>query len=50
MGGTIQENTGIAWVQKEYMDILFNTTQIELMKGKKKVSIQRKWTRKKYGC
>jgi glycolate oxidase len=37
MGGTISGEHGIGLVQKEYMDILFNTTQIELMKGIKKV-------------
>ncbi len=37
LGGTISGEHGIGLVQKDYMDIVFNTTQIELMKGIKKV-------------
>lgn len=37
LGGTISGEHGIGLVQKDYMDIMFNTTQIELMKGIKKV-------------
>jgi glycolate oxidase len=33
LGGTISGEHGIGLVQKEYMDIMFNKTQIDLMKG-----------------
>lgn len=33
LGGTISGEHGIGWVQKPYMDIVFNKTQLELMKG-----------------
>ena len=37
LGGTISGEHGIGWVQKEYMDVVFNTTQIALMQGIKDV-------------
>jgi len=37
LGGTISGEHGIGWVQKEYMDIPFNPTQINLQKGIKKL-------------
>lgn len=36
LGGTISGEHGIGWVQKEYMDIPFSDTEIELMKSIKK--------------
>lgn len=37
LGGTISGEHGIGWVQKAYMDIPFNQTQIDLQKGIKKL-------------
>jgi glycolate oxidase len=37
LGGTISGEHGIGYVQKRYLDIAFSKTQIELMKGIKKV-------------
>ena len=37
LGGTISGEHGIGWVQKNYMDIAFNETQIHLQKGIKKL-------------
>ena len=37
LGGTISGEHGIGYVQKNYLDIAFNKTQIELMQGIKKV-------------
>ena len=37
MGGTISGEHGIGLVQKQYMDIAFNTVQLQLMKDIKKV-------------
>ena len=37
LGGTISGEHGIGLVQKEYMDIVFNETQLSLMKQIKKV-------------
>ncbi len=37
LGGTISGEHGIGYVQKNYLDIAFNKTQIELMKGIKKL-------------
>ena len=37
LGGTISGEHGIGYVQKNYLDVAFNKTQIELMKGIKKV-------------
>jgi glycolate oxidase len=37
LGGTISGEHGIGWVQKNYMDIAFNQTQISLQKGIKKL-------------
>lgn len=37
LGGTISGEHGIGLVQKGYMDIVFNKTQLQLMKGIKKV-------------
>jgi glycolate oxidase len=37
LGGTISGEHGIGYVQKNYLDVAFNSTQIELMKGIKKV-------------
>jgi len=37
LGGTISGEHGIGWVQKNYMDIVFNETQIRLQKGIKKL-------------
>ena len=37
LGGTISGEHGIGLIQKDYMDILFNKTQLELMRGIKKV-------------
>jgi glycolate oxidase len=36
LGGTLSGEHGIGWVQKEYMDILFDPIHFELMKGIKK--------------
>lgn len=36
LGGTLSGEHGIGWVQKPYMDIVFNTTEIELQKNIKK--------------
>lgn len=37
LGGTISGEHGIGLIQKEYMDIVFDTTNLDLMKGIKKV-------------
>ena len=37
LGGTISGEHGIGLVQKDFMDIVFNETQIDLMRGIKKV-------------
>ncbi len=37
LGGTISGEHGIGWVQKNYMDIPFNKTQLDLQKGIKKL-------------
>jgi glycolate oxidase len=37
LGGTISGEHGIGYVQKKYLDIAFDKTQMELMKGIKKV-------------
>lgn len=37
MGGTLSGEHGIGLVQKEYMDVMFNETQINLMKGIKAI-------------
>ena len=37
LGGTISGEHGIGWVQKGYMDIVFDNKQLELMKGIKKL-------------
>jgi len=37
VGGTISGEHGIGYVQKPYTDIVFNTTQLSLMKGIKKL-------------
>ncbi len=37
LGGTISGEHGIGYVQKNYIDIAFNKTQIDLMKGIKKL-------------
>lgn len=37
LGGTISGEHGIGLVQKGYMDIVFNSTQMEIMRGIKKV-------------
>jgi glycolate oxidase len=37
LGGTISGEHGIGYVQKNYMDIAFNDTQLNLMKGIKKL-------------
>lgn len=37
LGGTLSGEHGIGYVQKNYMDIAFNQTQLALMKGIKKV-------------
>ena len=37
LGGTLSGEHGIGYVQKNYMDIAFNKTQLELMKGIKKL-------------
>ena len=36
LGGTISGEHGIGLIQKEYMDIVFDNTQLELMRGIKK--------------
>ncbi|HRD57447.1 MAG TPA: FAD-linked oxidase C-terminal domain-containing protein, partial [Ferruginibacter sp.] len=36
LGGTISGEHGIGLIQKEYMDIVFNHTQLEIMRGIKK--------------
>jgi glycolate oxidase len=33
LGGTISGEHGIGYVQKSYLDIAFNKTQLDLMKG-----------------
>ena len=33
LGGTISGEHGIGYVQKNYLDIAFNKTQLDLMKG-----------------
>lgn len=33
LGGTLSGEHGIGWVQKNYMDIAFTTTELKLMKG-----------------
>ncbi len=37
LGGTISGEHGIGLIQKEFMDIVFDETQLELMRGIKKV-------------
>jgi len=37
MGGTLSGEHGIGWVQKEYMDIAFNNTQLQIMKQIKQI-------------
>ena len=37
LGGTISGEHGIGLVQKNYIDIVFNQQQVELMRGIKKV-------------
>ena len=37
LGGTISGEHGIGLVQKEYMDIAFNDTQMNIMKNIKKI-------------
>jgi glycolate oxidase len=37
LGGTISAEHGIGLVQKPYMDVVFNNTQLQLMKGIKKL-------------
>jgi glycolate oxidase len=37
LGGTISGEHGVGLVQKPYMDVVFNETQLQLMKGIKKV-------------
>lgn len=37
LGGTISGEHGVGLVQKSYMDIVFNNTQLQLMRGIKKV-------------
>ncbi len=37
LGGTISGEHGIGYVQKDYLDIAFNKTQLDLMKGIKKL-------------
>ncbi len=37
LGGTISGEHGIGLIQKDYMDIIFDKTQLELMRGIKKV-------------
>ena len=37
LGGTISGEHGIGYVQKDYLDIAFNDTQLELMKGIKRL-------------
>lgn len=37
LGGTISGEHGIGWVQKEYMNVVFNSTQLALMQGIKDV-------------
>ena len=36
LGGTISGEHGIGLIQKEYMDIVFDKTQLEIMRGIKK--------------
>jgi glycolate oxidase len=36
LGGTISGEHGIGLIQKSYMDIVFNETQLQLMRGIKK--------------
>jgi glycolate oxidase len=37
LGGTISGEHGVGLVQKSYMDIMFDKTQLQLMRGIKKV-------------
>ncbi len=37
LGGTISGEHGIGLVQKSYMDIIFNKTQLDIMKGIKRL-------------
>jgi glycolate oxidase len=37
LGGTISGEHGVGLVQKGYMDIVFNETQMQLMRGIKKI-------------
>ena len=37
LGGTISGEHGIGWVQKDYLDIVFSKTELDLMKGIKKL-------------
>jgi glycolate oxidase len=37
LGGTLSGEHGIGWVQKEYMDIAFNDTQLQIMKQIKQI-------------
>ena len=37
LGGTLSGEHGIGWVQKDYMDIPFSSTEIDLMRNIKKV-------------
>lgn len=37
LGGTISGEHGVGLIQKQYMDVIFNDTQLQLMKGIKKV-------------
>ncbi|MBK9175487.1 MAG: FAD-binding protein [Flavobacteriales bacterium] len=36
LGGTLSGEHGIGWVQRQYMDIAFNTVQMDLMRGIKR--------------
>jgi glycolate oxidase len=37
LGGTLSAEHGVGWVQRRYMDIVFTETELELMKGIKRV-------------
>jgi glycolate oxidase len=37
LGGTISGEHGVGLVQKGYLDIVFNETQLQLMRGIKKI-------------
>jgi glycolate oxidase len=37
LGGTISGEHGVGLIQKKYMDVVFNDTQLELMRGIKKL-------------